>query len=171
MKSVLGMTSSHVPEMPPGRRICGLYGKLVDRVVARCRLEAISSLRLPQATIGCSCRQAFRSRSLLFATLGADPLFDPLMWNPLAAIERSHGSLNAGHLPLVQLQVLVYRLSSEERFGSTRYCLASFSSRFLMTGSMRTLTVVEDMFNTLCVQLGDSERGEDDVEPLDFAQF
>ena len=37
------------------------------------------------------------------------------MGNPLAAIERSHGFLNAGDLPLVQVQVLVYRLSGEER--------------------------------------------------------
>ena len=36
------------------------------------------------------------------------------MWNPLAAIERSHGSLNDGDLPLVQVQVLIYRLSGEE---------------------------------------------------------
>ena len=37
------------------------------------------------------------------------------MWNSLAAIERSHGFLNAGDLPLVQVEVLVYRLSGEER--------------------------------------------------------
>ena len=61
---------------------------------------------------------------------------------PFAAIERSHG-WNAGDLPLVQVQVLIYRLSGEER----RLCpvlLASFSSRFLMAGSANA-EVVEDM--------------------------
>jgi hypothetical protein len=37
------------------------------------------------------------------------------MWNPLASIERSYGCLNAGDLPLVQVQVLIYGLSGEER--------------------------------------------------------
>ena len=66
------------------------------------------------------------------------------MRNPLAAIEGSRGFLNADDLPLVQVEVLVYRLSGEERSAPPRL-LASFSSRFLMTGSMRTLTVVDDM--------------------------
>ena len=52
-------------------------------------------------------RLAFRSRLLFFAVPGAAPLFDPLMWNPLAAIERSHSFLNAGDLQLVQVEVLV----------------------------------------------------------------
>jgi hypothetical protein len=33
----------------------------------------------------------------------------------LSTIERSHSSLNAGDLPLVHIQVFVYRLSGEER--------------------------------------------------------
>ena len=45
----------------------------------------------------------------------ADPLFDALVCNPLAAIKRNHGLLNAGDLPLVQVQVFVYRLGGEER--------------------------------------------------------
>jgi hypothetical protein len=63
---------------------------------------------MPWATTGCSCRLAFESRSLLLAVPGADPVFDPLMWNSPAAIERRHGFLNAGDLPLVQVEVTVY---------------------------------------------------------------
>lgn len=37
------------------------------------------------------------------------------MWNPLASLERSHGFLNVGNLPLVQVDVLGYRLGGEER--------------------------------------------------------
>src|SRR5262245_10225190 len=36
------------------------------------------------------------------------------MRNPLATIKRNHGFLNAGDLPLVQVDVLAYRLSGEE---------------------------------------------------------
>ena len=83
------------------------------RCLAQCRPEANSSLRLSRVTTGYSCRRAFRSRSLLLAVPGPDPLFDPLM-EPFAAIERSH-DWNAGGLPLVHVQVLIYRLSGEER--------------------------------------------------------
>ena len=129
MKGVLGMTSSRVPGTRPGRPICGLpevtvrcYARCEAQPLARrtncpvrCRPEANSSLRLPVVTTGYSCRRALRRRPLLLAAPGADPLFDLLMRNPLAAIERSHGFLNAGDLPLVQVEVFVYRLSGEGR--------------------------------------------------------
>jgi hypothetical protein len=66
------------------------------------------------------------------------------MRNPLAAIERSLGFLNAADLPLVQVQVPIYRFSGEER-SAPPGALGQFLDRFLMAGSMRTLTVVEDM--------------------------
>ena len=53
-------------------------------------------MTLKRSSSDCLCCRAFRSRSLLLAVPGADPLSDLRMWNPLATIERSHGSLNVG---------------------------------------------------------------------------
>jgi len=45
----------------------------------------------------------------LFATAapGCDPIFDLLMHNSFAAIERSDRFLNAGNLPLIDVEVFV----------------------------------------------------------------
>ena len=76
----------------------------------------------------------------LFAVPGVDPVLDLRVGNPLAAIKRRKRFFNAGNLPLVQVEVFVDRLGSEERAASpgTR---GQFSSRFLIDESMRTLTV------------------------------
>ena len=66
------------------------------------------------------------------------------MCNPLPPIERNHGLLNAGDLPLIQVQVFVYGIGREERTTPSG-AFGEFSSRFLLAESMRTLTVVEDM--------------------------
>ena len=62
----------------------------------------------------------------------------------LAAIERSHGFLNASDLQLVQVEVLIYRLSGEERSAPPR-ALVQFLEPLLDGRIMRTLTVVEDI--------------------------
>jgi hypothetical protein len=54
-----------------------------------------------------------------------------------ALVKRADGFLNAGNLPLVA------SAARNERLRPVLF--ASFLSRFLIIGSMRTLTVVEDM--------------------------
>lgn len=46
---------------------------------------------------------------------GRDPMFDLFMRNALASIERGNGTLYAGNLPFVDLEICVDRLGGEKR--------------------------------------------------------
>src|SRR5208282_4985835 len=81
----------------------------------RCRREAKRGRRWPQATRSASCSGAFRCSALVLAAPRRDPFLDLLVGNPLAAVERRDRLLDAGDLPLVDIEILVDRLGREKR--------------------------------------------------------
>jgi hypothetical protein len=91
-----------------------------------------------------------RSRPLALVAPGINPVLDLLVRNAIATIERRHGSLDAGDLPFVHVEILIERFGGEKR-ARAPVLLASFSKRFLTCGSTRTVKVVDGMVSILCI--------------------
>src|SRR5258708_28703124 len=68
----------------------------------------------------------FGNRLLSIAAPGCDPILDLLVRNSFAAIERGDRLLDAGNLPLIDVEVLLDRLAREERTAAARVLGQSF---------------------------------------------
>jgi hypothetical protein len=91
-------------------------------------------------------------RPLPTAAPRRDPLFDLVVGDRFAAIERRDRSFDAGNLPLVDVEIRVDRLGREQRTAAAG-ARGQRSRRFLATALTRTVKVVERMTSILYVRL------------------